>query len=171
MFDVGCTIAMIMYNLQLGLTDSTNPIASQSYTEIPYIEVPLNKSKCAANYTHAPLVSACDVLPSLSSSRCIPVPNCTQATCLITELSATVDVKLYNCFSPPAVGIIVRDQNSGNVFISDRSSNSKILIDQRDHSQLSLTVVQHTNEMSVGVQVCMSEYGTLILWINCLYYS
>lgn len=139
---------MIQFTLQLGFTDSN---INRSYIEIPYVEVPLNKSKCAGNYTHAPLVSACDVMARLSSPRCTLSSNCSQATCQIRGLNATVDVKLYNCFSPPAVGIIARDQ--GGVFISDRSSNSKTLLNPRDQSQLSLTVVQHTSEMSVGVQV------------------
>ena len=62
-----------------------------------------------------------------------------------------MDVKLYNCFSPPAIGIVARD--GGGVFISDRWSNSKVLTNPRDGSQLMLTVVQHISEMSVGVQV------------------
>ena len=116
--------------------------------------MPLNKSKCVTKYTNAPLVSTCDILPRLSSPQCTPVlPNCSQATCQIyrLHLNATVDVKLYNCFSPPAIGIIARD--GVGVFISDRSSNSKVLTNPRDGSQLELTVVQHISEMSVGVQV------------------
>ena len=115
--------------------------------------MPLNKSKCVTKYTNAPLVSACDILPRLSSPQCTPVNNCSQATCQIyrLHLNATVDVKLYNCFSPPAIGIIARD--SGGIFISDRSSNSKVLTNPRDGSRLELTVVQRISEMSVGVQV------------------
>ena len=144
------TIIKMTIHSQLGFIDSN---ANKAYTEIPYVEVPLNKSKCAGNYTHSALVSACDILPRLSSPRCTPTTNCSQATCQIRQLhlNATVDVKLYNCFSPPAVGIVASD--GGGVFISDRSSNSKVLTNPRDGSQLQLTVVQRSSEMSIGVQV------------------
>ena len=144
---------------QLGFTDSN---ANQAYTEIPYVEVPLNKSKCAGNYTHSALVSACDIMPRLSSPRCTPTTtNCSQATCQIRglHLNATVSVNLYNCFSPPAIGIVASD--GSGVFISDRSSNNKVLVNPRDGSQLLLTVVQRSSEMSVGVQVNWLTYITL----------
>ena len=131
----------------------TNSNTSQSFTEIPYVEVPLNKSKCPRKYTNAPLVTACDMLPLLSSPRCTPQSGCTQATCpMIRGLNTTLHVQLYNCFSPPAVGIYAYDENN-QAFISDRTSNSKNIVDNRDHSTLRLTVIQHTNEMTVGVQV------------------
>ena len=141
--------------MQVSYEDSR--IGNQSFTEIPYVEVPLNKSTCARNYTHYPLVTACDIMPHLSSPVCtcqVEQPNRTNATCQITELNAVMNIILYSCYQPPNIGLVLRDSRGGIILSLRRPTSKSVTVtDPRDGSQLFLEVVQHSLHLTVGVQV------------------
>lgn len=147
--------------MQLSFTDSSQSNQT-SHIEIPYVVVPLNKSACAGNYTHSPLVSSCDVLPLLSSPMCIveqQQQECNKATCEVMQLNATIEIDLFSCYNRPTIGIVIRDIENNAVLISKRTEESVVLSDPRaigNQSQISLTVRQHSRELSVGVQVTIA---------------
>lgn len=137
---------------QLSFTDSTK--GNHYYTEIPYVEVPVNKSACAANYTRTALISSCDIMPLLASPACtVNQPDCDTATCQVTELSVSIEIELYSCFVPPAVALRLRDSQGNLIAATKRLSKSDNLRNPVDDSTLSFTVVEHASESSVGVQV------------------
>ena len=151
--------------MQLSYNDSTR--GNQSFTEIPYVVVPFNRSTCASNYTRSMLVSGCDILPLLSSPECvIEGPGCNRTTCQVSKLDATIEVILYECLQSLDVGFVVMDrkQPDGQPLFSRRTPETLIFNDtRRNNSQVSFTVVQHASELSVGVQVSLCDCTKFIV--------
>lgn len=141
----------------------------QSFTVIPYVEVQPNKSMCrSGDYTHTPLIGTCDVMPLLSQSKlnhafplCSVVPNCSISNCQLSSPgNATIEVKLYSCYDPPAIDITVYDSAGIASIATGKTSESKTVSNVVDGNELLLnvTVVQHTSNTLVGVQV-WTNYG------------
>lgn len=135
--------------------DSTR--GNKSVTEIPYVEVPINTSRCAINYTNSMLVSACDILPLFSppDGECVVVgPGCNKTTCQVPSLDATIEVILYNCLQSLNIGFVVTDRQTNKILWSKKITETSIFNDtRRNNSQVSFTVVEHPSELSVGLRV------------------
>ena len=126
-----------------------------------------NKSMCTTDsYSHSPLVTACDLLPLLSQSYfnslkkanqlCSVKQNCTISECQLSSLgNATIELRLYSCFQPPAIEIFISD-TAGHLSIRTRKiSTSKSvqgMVNGRS-LELDVTVVQRTDNALVGVEV------------------
>ena len=161
--------ANLYISLQLDFTNET--ATYQPIIVIPYVEMLPNKSMCTSdNYSHSPLVTACDVLSLLSQSNinrlkeanrlCSVEQNCTVSECQLSSLgSATIELRLYGCFQPPAIEVFVNDI-AGHLSIETRKTSTSKSVQGMVNGrrlELDVVVVQRTDNALVGVEVSDSS--------------
>lgn len=152
-------------SLQLDFTNET--ASNQPIIIIPYVEMLPNKSMCTSDsYSRSPLVTACDLLPLLSQSYfnslkkanqlCSLKQNCTISECQLSSLgNATIELRLYGCFQPPAIEIFVSDAAGHLSIETTKISTSKSvqgMVNGR-RIELDVMVVQRADNALVGVEV------------------
>ena len=140
-------------------TDDNN--GSLSVPIIPYIEMPLNLTGC-----NGALVTTCELMPQLAdkatktsnrSIHCIPSSSdCNAMTCNFFSSNGSLTVQLLSCANPPAVE--VRTTNGSNIQNSTNftSTNSSLSVNIGNMSALlNVTVVQHPQQLTLGVEVSL----------------
>ena len=167
--------ANLCISLQLDFTNKT--ASNQPIIIVPYVEMLPNKSMCTSDsYSHSPLVTACDLLPLLSQSYfnslkgatrlCSVKQNCTISECQLPSMgNATIELRLYSCFQPPAIEIFISDTDGHFSIVTRKISTSKSVQGMVNGKRLELDimVVQRADNALVGVEVGDSSCQLLLL--------
>ena len=130
---------------------------------LPYVEIPLNLTTC--NGASAPLLNFCDFMAQLAGEATQPSdnplscmaqrrPHCNEIHCMVLPSNDTMDFIVEPCNDPPAIRLISSSIQGPVKF--NRTYNSSMSFEASIGGgpvTLHLTIVQHPQELTLGVGV------------------
>lgn len=149
------------------------PGNTRPYVMIPMI-VPVNTTGCDTQptYSNHSLISACDITPYIATSllvpaefgvlvcRASPAPNCSSITCAMPGSGDNVTFIVQPCYNPPAV--TVHNYVNGSITVKQTFSHFLTFNFSSRNLPLNVSLIQHTDQMSLGFKVRMCPGGSYI---------